>query len=65
MPPSLQREWLESEWHDVQHELSQEHPNVSITLISKAVSDAQAIVPPQDGRVKLLIVARKILAGEL
>lgn len=64
MPESPKSEWPDLELHYVQHELSQEYPNVSTTLISKAVSFAQATVPPLDGRVKLLIVARKILAGE-
>lgn len=45
----------------VRDELAKEYANISLAVISMVVGLAQSVVPPQEGRVKLLAVARQNL----
>lgn len=53
--------WPEHELQFVRDELAKEYGNISLAVISMVVGLAQSVVLPQEGRVKLLAVARQNL----
>ena len=54
--------WPGFEIKYAEEELAREYPNVSMEIISMVVAMAKVAVPPPDGRVRLLQVARSKLS---
>lgn len=61
MSDSPKYTWPAHELQYVENELAKEYANISTSVISMVVNLAKTVVTPDEGRVKLLDVARKNL----